>query len=144
MKSKIVTKADIVLAIALLVIGLASPFVMHKNAGQESKVVIAVNGQVIATEKLSESQSIGLFFDNEGKPYLEYESYESDSVISDGAENIIAINDGKVFVESARCSGKDCIKMGKISREGQIIACLPHKLLITIVSGEKAPDAVIY
>ena len=47
-------------------------------------------------------------------------------------ENEIVVCGGKVFVEEADCPEKVCIKSGAISKPGEVIACLPHHLLIEI------------
>ena len=48
--------------------------------------------------------------------------------------NIVVIEDGHVYMKYADCPDGLCIKQGKISREGESIICLPHKLVIRIVS----------
>ncbi len=47
-------------------------------------------------------------------------------------ENVIIIKDEQVFVESANCPDKTCVKQGKIMKTGQSIVCLPHRLTVTI------------
>ena len=61
----------------------------------------------------------------------------------DGGENIVVIHDNAVYVESADCPGQDCVRMGKISKAGEEIICLPHRLVIRIEGGEAALDAVV-
>lgn len=51
----------------------------------------------------------------------------------DGNKNIIIIKDGEVFVSEANCNNNECVNQGSISKEGQSIICLPHKLVISIV-----------
>ena len=53
-------------------------------------------------------------------------------VKSNFGENKVIVEDGCVFVENADCKDKVCVKTGKISKSGEIIACLPHKLLIEV------------
>ena len=62
---------------------------------------------------------------------------------SDGEENIVVIHDSGVYIESADCPGRDCVKMGRISRAGEEIICLPHRLVIRIEGGEAEIDAVV-
>lgn len=57
---------------------------------------------------------------------------------NNGISLCIVIKDGQVFVERSDCKGKDCVNMGKISREGQMIACAPSEVLVKI--GEKGAD----
>lgn len=62
---------------------------------------------------------------------------------ADGGENTVVIHDNCVYVESADCPGQDCVKMGRISKAGEEIVCLPHRLVIRIVGGEAGIDAMV-
>ena len=46
-------------------------------------------------------------------------------------------------MEEADCKGQDCVDIGKISRSGQTILCLPNKVAVTI-EGAGNLDAVSY
>ena len=59
--------------------------------------------------------------------------------------NVLRIEGGKAFMQEADCPNHDCVEKGAVSKTGQIILCLPHKLAVTIVNeGEEAPDAISY
>lgn len=47
-------------------------------------------------------------------------------------QNRIVLNGGTVAVEDADCPNRLCQKQGAISRPGEVIACLPHRLLIEV------------
>ncbi len=51
----------------------------------------------------------------------------------------LRIADGKVWVARSTCPHKICMRMGKISRPGQIIVCIPNHLIIRI-AGKTAPS----
>ena len=127
-----ITKADIVLAIVLLILGLGSPFLLRSDADRESRVVVTVDGEEAGNYSLYEDRTLCLT--EEG---LE-EGYSHGEIL-----NLIVIEKGSVRVKEASCKGGDCVKMGSISREGEVIACLPHKMLITIEGGGDSPDVVI-
>ena len=55
-----------------------------------------------------------------------------------GGTNILVIENGEAWVTEANCPDKICMGMGKISRNGDFIACLPNRLLIVVEGGEKA------
>ena len=60
-------------------------------------------------------------------------------------ENVVEIKDGVCFVRSADCPDRLCVKQGGISRTGEAIICLPHRLTVKIEStgaGEEDYDAV--
>ena len=48
--------------------------------------------------------------------------------------NILEIKDGSAKVIEANCPDKVCANHKKISKEGETIVCLPHKLVFKIVS----------
>lgn len=50
--------------------------------------------------------------------------------------NQIIIEKGSVFMKDADCPDKLCVRQGKISKNGESIICLPHKLVVKISSEE--------
>jgi len=52
-------------------------------------------------------------------------------------ETCIRIENGNVYVSRAPCPQKICMKMGKISRSGEVIICIPNKILVRVENGEK-------
>jgi len=48
----------------------------------------------------------------------------------------VHIKDGTAFVESSPCRDKICIHMGRISRNGEWVACLPNRVFLR-VQGKK-------
>lgn len=77
-----------------------------------------------------------------------YDVLENQSVLLPYEEehyNLMVIQDGKVSVAEADCPDGLCTRQREISRNGESIICLPHKLVIRIESNkEGAPDAVTY
>ena len=57
--------------------------------------------------------------------------------------NIIEAKKGQIRMKSATCSDQVCVRMGSISKPGQTIVCLPHKILIEIQSESGEADDVI-
>ncbi|MDO5539262.1 MAG: NusG domain II-containing protein [Eubacteriales bacterium] len=52
-----------------------------------------------------------------------------------GGTNTIVVKDGAVSVTQANCPDLTCVRTGTISHTGEVIACLPHNLIITIEEG---------
>lgn len=48
--------------------------------------------------------------------------------------NHIRVKNETIAVDEADCPDKICVQTGAISKPGEIIACLPHKLIIEIKS----------
>lgn len=58
-------------------------------------------------------------------------------------ENLLVIRDGTARVESATCPDGICAAHKPISREGESIVCLPHRVVITVqTSVGEEPDII--
>lgn len=68
--------------------------------------------------------------------WLEGEKYACLSLLEDSVTELkgcrICVKDGRVYMEEADCPGQDCVHMKPISDEGQVIACLPNKIVLEI------------
>lgn len=47
--------------------------------------------------------------------------------------NQLVIEDGNVWISEANCPNQDCVKKGKISMNGEMLVCLPHRVTVSIV-----------
>lgn len=65
-------------------------------------------------------------------------SLDQAAVVTIGEEdyNVLEIADGKASVIEANCGDHTCVRTGAISREGESIVCLPHRLTVHIEGGE--------
>ena len=59
-----------------------------------------------------------------------------------GNYNLIEILPGKIRVKDADCPGRICVKEGWVSQTGQMLVCLPHKLIINIQGKNNTVDSV--
>jgi hypothetical protein len=118
-------KADIVLAVVLLVLGFATLAFLRSGQKDGAFVRITVDGAVYGTYALTEDRTV--------------------EVETAYGHNTLRIEGGRVWVSEADCPNHDCVEKGAITQTNQIILCLPHKLSVTIVNeGEEAPDAISY
>ncbi len=63
-----------------------------------------------------------------------------DGVFSlNGGTNTLVIENGEAWVSEANCPDKICMGMGKISKNGEFIACLPNQVIIVVEGGEESP-----
>ena len=51
--------------------------------------------------------------------------------------NVLEIKDGAAAVAEANCGDHTCVRTGRISREGETIVCLPHRLVVRIEGGDE-------
>lgn len=83
----------------------------------------------------------------DGKPYRkillsEHKGAEQIDINTSYGYNIIEIKDDSISVKDADCKDKICMKSKFISEPGQIIVCLPHKLMIEIKSSDVIQDSL--
>lgn len=66
-------------------------------------------------------------------------------VPGDLGNSVIVIEGGTARFESSPCPNKTCVHTGKISRAGEVAACLPNRVIIHVDtrSDESAFDAVM-
>ncbi len=95
--------------------------VIYFAAGNGSFCEVVINGEV--TKKL---------------PLDEDTTHE---IITDAGRNIVSIQGGKVTMQEADCPDLICVHHSAISKEGQSIICLPHRVVLRIVGEESSIDA---
>ena len=58
--------------------------------------------------------------------------------------NLLVIKDGKASVTDADCPDRLCVQQRSISRSGETIVCLPHKIVVKVIQGEESEfDGVV-
>ena len=112
---------DILLIVALLLIGIVLLFVLRGRSSEGSYVVIMYQNEEKARFSLT---SNGVYDINDGK-------------------NRIEILDGKVRMIDADCPDELCIRQGWIGYDGQSIICLPNKITVMVSGGDSSVDFVL-
>ncbi len=55
--------------------------------------------------------------------------------------NTLVIRDGAAYMQEANCPDRICVGMHGIRKTGETIVCLPHKLVLAVVSDtEEGPE----
>lgn len=84
----------------------------------------------------------------DGITYDNYSLGTNDEIIisNEYGNNTIVINNNSVYIMNADCPDNLCVHQGAINKLGQSIICLPHKLIVEIVSDydEELIDAIAY
>lgn len=94
-------------------------------AGEGNFVSVSVDGTEVERFSLSENVQ-----------------YEIEGI--DGGTNLLVIKDGFAYVEKADCPDGLCMKQGRISKAGETIVCLPHRVIIKILGNDdKAIDIMV-
>lgn len=119
------TKGDKILIVVIIVISLVSlGFVRNGAIGHKEKYIsIQVDGEEYKK----------IIFDKAliGKTI---------PIETEFGYNVIEIGDGEVRVIEADCPDKIDVLQGAISRPGEIIVCLPNRLVIEIKGSEETND----
>lgn len=101
-------KADIILALCLIIAAFALfiGFYLFKTSGK--KVIVRQNNKTVYSGLLSNDNQINL------------------------KHNTVVIKDNKAYMKCADCKNQICVKTGKISKSGETVVCLPNKVIIEI------------
>lgn len=110
-------RTDIILVAGLLLVALVSwilidNFVMFKG----DTVEVLVEDTVVKSFPLDVNDSYKIEIDD----YV----------------NEVVVEHSSVYMKDANCRDLLCVKQGKITEGGQTIICLPHKLVVRIISKE--------
>ena len=112
-------KRNTIFFLLLVILFICAGFFIQKRYLGKSGVsaVIEQDGEVVTELDLSKDTEIVL---NDGN----------------GGSNTITVQNGQISVTEANCPDLVCVRTGTISQTGEVIACLPHKLIITISSDQ--------
>lgn len=119
-----VTRLDI--AVILLVFAAAVLLIGLFRGGRGAAAVIEIDGKIYGRYNLSD-----------------YQEPREIEITTQYGYNKVLISSGGVKVLEADCPEQTDVKMGLISRSGESIICLPHRLVIYI-EGESDYDGVSY
>lgn len=117
------TKGDKILIVILVIFSIFLAFYMARvNKETENKYVsIQIDGEEINTIEFSN--------DLIGERY---------TIETEFGYNILEFGDNEVKVVEASCLDKLCIKQGNISQVGQLLVCLPNRLVVEIKTNDSA------
>lgn len=124
---KYMTKADMALMVLMALVSLICliliVFLGNHQAGEkkaEKMISVQINGQ--------EVDLIPLIPQNEGKVFPYKTQYGT---------NTVEIKGQKAHILEADCPDQLCIHQGDIDEPGQILVCLPHRLVVEIKSTDE-------
>lgn len=108
----------------LLVVSLAG-LALFFLRGEGDTVIVTVEGEIYGTYPLDRDITVEI-----------RTGYEE--------RNVLVIREGKARVEEATCPDGICAAHKPISREGESIVCLPHRVVITVhaENGDQEPDII--
>ncbi|HPE15583.1 MAG TPA: NusG domain II-containing protein [Oscillospiraceae bacterium] len=108
-------RGDAVAVAAVLLLAALSVLLLPARSAAGGTAVVSVNGVEVLTVSLSgEARDIAL----SDLPY----------------PMTLHVENGTISVLESACPGKDCVRQGAISRNGESIVCLPNRVTIVIES----------
>ncbi len=113
-------RGDSWLVAAVLAVSLVLAVCLWLSPRQGATVVISVGGRVTETLPL----------DEDARRLIQGE----------GGVNQLVIEGGQVRITEADCPDALCVRHAAISRPGQSILCLPHRVAVTVVGRETVID----
>ena len=116
---KYVKRNDIILISVILLLSLTFTVILYKGAVKGERVTVYVDGKPVGDYQLKSDNAIDI------------EGYN-------GGHNTLAIENGYAFMSDASCPDKLCMHQGKISDSGQMIVCLPNRVIIKVETDEES------
>ena len=135
-----IRKADIILFIVLVIIGLAASAALtlsHSEAGSGAKVIIESGGDLYARYPISEDRTVVVPAPKQTAVDAPAGNPDDSASVQYDYYNVVVISGGTVSVTEASCKNQVCVKHGTISRPGESIVCLPNRLVVRIEDGSE-------
>lgn len=107
-------KNDMILILLFLIIGLAAFIFIQFQGKSGAEVRVSVNNKEYGIYSLDKDQTI--------------------TIGEDDWQNILVIKDGKANMTKADCPDKICVNHAAISKKGETIVCLPHKVVVEVIN----------
>ncbi len=113
------TRNDIILIGAILLIAALAFAAFKLTMKDGGYVTVSVNGDVVQSYSIDEE--------------IETTITTGDN---DEQTNVLVISGGQAFVKSANCPDGICFEHRPISKDGETIVCLPHKVVVAVTNEE--------
>ena len=114
--------AKLILAALVLAVAASGAWIAFGGGAEVGRVIVEVDGEV----------------------YCEYDMDEVDGIVPistpNGGENRLYVQDDLVFMDSANCPDKLCVKQGAIRDSTVPIVCLPNKVVVRIEGRDSGLD----
>ena len=115
MSGKRKNRNDIIFISVLLAAAAVAGLLFFLLREDGDRVVVTVDGEITAVYPLSEDTEVDILTGREEEQL-----------------NRLVIKDGKAYVEIATCPDGICADHKPISRDGESIICLPHRVVVAV------------
>lgn len=111
MNRKLITVLDIFIILFIVALSLVL-IVAFSSSDKGAKALVTVDGQILGEYSLRTDLN--------------------KEIKTQYGKNTVIISNGECYVTDADCRDGICVSRGKISKVGESIVCLPHKLIVEI------------
>jgi hypothetical protein len=118
---KINRKVWVWIALGAVALAAALMLLLRQPSGQAREVLVTVDGAAYRRLALTDDTD------------------ETFTVETEWGYNVVIIRDGAVDVTEADCPNQICVNTKPAREIGDMIVCLPHKMVVEIVPGGGAP-----
>lgn len=110
-------KGDVIIIIALLIFATIHSYIQMQTKQEGLKTMIIVrNAEIIHQYRFDED-------------------FDKEIVVNENGErNVIQIHNGEIRMIEANCPDQLCMHSRSISKNGEMIVCLPHQLYVKVQS----------
>jgi len=115
-RKKLIRTGDVVLSVALILVAIAVTL-LTATRDPGARAVIRVNGSVVAILNLDQQETVG--------------------VEGDLGVTVVEVIDGGVHIISSPCPNHTCMKMGFVRMKGQMLVCVPNRVVVVVEGGEQ-------
>lgn len=119
---KMIKRWDVMIVLSLILLSflpmMVFSYIQAEKVTENSTnvAVISVNGKEVRRITLTNNTNHEIF----------------DVYSEDGDVNTIEVKENQIRIKAADCSDQVCVLTGFISKPGETIVCLPHKVLVEI------------
>lgn len=121
-------KNDIILAVVIVLVATAGLLLFNLLKTQGDYVSVKIDGVEKYRYSLNESVNIEILTGE-----------------NNNQSNRLVIENGQAYISEADCPDKICVGHKPVKNVNESIVCLPHKVVVEIVSAtpEDAPDVIV-
>ena len=119
---------DIILIVCLLLVAAVGILYLFKFRSRGDTVKVTVDGKLYGTYSLTENITEDICTGKNGEFH-----------------NLLVVQEGKAYIQSATCPDGICVDHSPIFRDGESIVCLPQHVVITVITQNDTdnPDIII-
>ncbi len=111
-------KADVILIISIVIFSAAAYVLIINTRTEGNTVDVVVDGETVAEFPLDED--------------ITYE------IPNEYGSNVLVIENGEAYMIEADCPDQICVEHAGISKSGETIICLPHRIVIRVNGSDEA------